>query len=291
MTGNVNDAKGNGEIFRQLHHNGKLLVLPNVWDPIGARLLESLGYPAVATASASIAVSNGYADGENIPFDEVVRILKKIVQSVNIPVSADIESGYTKQNPDLKENIKKLVDTGITGINFEDSNRDLQELVSIKEQCEKIEKIRSIADSTGSHFFINARSDVYIKSHNLPEEEKLKQVIERGQAYKEAGADGFYPITLKNKTGIETVIKEVSLPVNILLIPGVPDFEALNQIGLARLSLGPGFLKIAINAMKNVAEKLLDYEGMNDIKDNPVTSDYLNSLIHSQHEFPQTNKK
>jgi 2-methylisocitrate lyase-like PEP mutase family enzyme len=279
MTENIKDARGNGEIFRQLHHNGKLLVLPNVWDPIGARLLESLGYPAVATASASIAVSNGYADGENIPFDEVLSILKKIVRSVNIPVSADIESGYTRQNPDLKENIKKLIDTGIAGINFEDSHHELQGLVPVKEQCEKIALIRSVAESTGSHLFINARSDVYIKSPNLTEEEKLKQVIERGQGYKEAGADGFYPITLKSKADIETVIKEVSLPVNILLIPGIPDFETLKQIGLARLSLGPGFLKIAINAMKNVSEKLLHYEGMDEIKDNPVTSDYLNSLV------------
>jgi 2-methylisocitrate lyase-like PEP mutase family enzyme len=279
MTENIKDARGNGEIFRQLHHNGKLLVLPNVWDPIGARLLESLGYPSVATASASIAVSNGYADGENIPFDEVLSILKKIVRSVNIPVSADIESGYTRQNPDLKENIKKLIDTGIAGINFEDSHHELQGLVPVKEQCEKIALIRSVAESTGSHLFINARSDVYIKSPNLTEEEKLKQVIERGQGYKEAGADGFYPITLKSKADIETVIKEVSLPVNILLIPGIPDFETLKQIGLARLSLGPGFLKIAINAMKNVSEKLLHYEGMDEIKDNPVTSDYLNSLV------------
>ena len=279
MTENIKDAPGNGEIFRQLHHNGKLLVLPNVWDPIGAKLLESLGYPAVATASASIAVSNGYADGENIPFNEVLSILKKIVRSVNIPVSADIESGYTKQNPGLKENIKKLADTGIAGINFEDSHHELEGLVPVKEQCEKIALIRSVAESTGSPLFINARSDVYIKSPNLPEEEKLKQVIERGQAYKEAGADGFYPITLKNKADIETVIKEVSLPVNILLIPGIPGFETLQQMGLARLSLGPGFLKIAINAMKNVAEKLLHYEGMDQIKENPVTSDYLNSLI------------
>lgn len=274
----INQNSDKGNLLKQLHHNGKLLVLPNVWDPLGAMLLESLGYPAVATASASIALSNGYPDGENIPFSEVLNILEKIVKSVNIPVSADIESGYTKDGSDLKENIKKLADTGIAGINFEDSHHGLKELVSIDEQCEKISLIKTTAESSGSNFFINARSDVYLKADDLPEEEKLRQVIERGKAYKDAGADGFYPMILKKVGHIETVIKEVSLPINILLIPGVPDFETLKKIGLARISLGPGFLKIAIDAMKNVSEKLLHYDGMNQVTENPVTSDYLNNL-------------
>jgi 2-methylisocitrate lyase-like PEP mutase family enzyme len=275
----INQNSDKGYLLNQLHHNGKLLVLPNVWDPLGAMLLESLGYPAVATASASIALSNGYPDGENIPFGEVLNILEKIVKSVNIPVSADIESGYTKDGSDLKENIKKLADTGIAGINFEESNHGLKELDSIDYQCKKISLIKTTAESSGSNFFINARSDVYLKAHDLPEEEKLRQVIERGKAYKDAGADGFYPMILKKVGHIETVIKEVSLPINILLIPGVPDFETLKKIGLARISLGPGFLKIAIDAMKNASEKLLHYEGMNQVTENPVTSDYLNNLV------------
>jgi 2-methylisocitrate lyase-like PEP mutase family enzyme len=268
-----------GKLFNQLHHNGKLLVLPNVWDPISAMLLESLGYPAVATASASIALSNGYADGEKIPFEEVLIILRKIVNSVKIPVSADIESGYAKTNAELEENIKKLIDTGITGINFEDSSHPENKLIAIKEQCEKISIIKKVAIEKGVSLFINARSDVYIKSAGLSEEEKLLESIARGKAYREAGADGFYPIILKEKEAIESIIKEVGLPVNIILIPGIPDFETLKNIGLARLSLGPGFLKTAINAMKNVAEKLLANEGMNEVINNPVTSDYLNDLI------------
>ena len=107
----------------------------------------------------------------------------------------------------------------------------------------------------------------------------MEETIKRGKAYKEAGADGFHPIILKNQKSIERVINEVLLPVNIILIPEIPDFKTLKKIGLSRLSLGPGFLKSAINAMKNIAEKLLVYEGMNEITDNPVKSDYLNSLI------------
>lgn len=279
-----------GKLFYQLHHNGKLLVLPNVWDPLSAILLESLGYPAVATASASIALSNGYADGEKIPFNEVLLILKKIVKSVHIPVSADIESGYAKNNQELRENIKRLIDTGIAGVNFEDSKHDKEGLVPIEEQCEKIALIKKIAAEKGFHFFLNARSDVYLKENNLSEQEKLEETIKRGKAYKEAGADGFYPIILKNQKSIERVINDVLLPVNIILIPEIPDFKTLKKIGLSRLSLGPGFLKSAINAMKNIAEKLLVYEGMNEITDNPVKSDYLNSLIFNKKNHEKENR-
>ena len=266
-------------IFKELHHNEKLLVLPNVWDPLSALLLESLGYKALATASASIAYSNGYHDGENIPFVDVIRILEKIVKSVSIPVSADIESGYARNNSVLEENIKKLIDTGIAGVNFEDSLHDQEGLTPIKEQCEKIALIRKIADQKNSKLFINARADVYLKSKNLTDEEKIEDTIRRGNAYKEAGADGFYPMILKDRTKIERVINEVNLPTNIILLPGIPDFEELQKLKLARLSLGPGFLKIAIKAMKELGEKLLNYEGMEEVQNNPVTGDYLNSLL------------
>jgi 2-methylisocitrate lyase-like PEP mutase family enzyme len=276
-----NTSLQNGDILKQLHHNGKLLVLPNIWDPLGASLLESMGYPAVATASASIAFSNGYPDEEKIPFADLLVILQRIVRQVKIPVTADIERGYAKDDYTLSENIKKLIDTGIAGINIEDGSHDDDSLTAVKLQCKKISLIKNTALSMGTPFFINARTDVYLKGIFSSEKEKLDDVIRRGNAYKDAGADGFYPIFLKTKDGMEAVVKAVALPVNILLLPGVPDFETLQQTGVARLSLGPGFLKIAINAMKNTAEKLLRHTGMNEVKENQVTTAYLNSLIHN----------
>ena len=263
----------------QLHHNGQLLVLPNIWDPLGALMLESIGYKAVATASASIAFSNGYDDGQKISFNDLLLILERIVRSVKVPVTADIESGYAKDNSILKENIKRLVQTGIAGINIEDRDHGEQKLFSIEAQCEKISLIKRTAFEMGSSLFINARTDVFIIENALPHEEKLSDSIVRGKAYKEAGADCFYPIFLKEKESIATIIEEVSLPVNILLLPGIPGFDTLKEIGLARLSLGPGFLKTAINSMKNAAEKLLQFDGMQDITDNPITSGYLKNLI------------
>jgi len=265
--------------LHELHHNTELLVLPNIWNPLSAKLLEDSGYKAVATASASIAFANGYQDGEKIPFDDLIFILKRIVKSVNIPVTADIESGYASNNAVLKENIKRLIDTGIAGINFEDSRHDEQKLFSKEEQSEKISLIKNTAAGNGSNLFINARTDVFIKQNHLSKEEKLAEAIERGKAYKAAGADGFYPIFLKEKLSIKTMIKEVALPVNILMLPGIPDFSELKGIGVARISLGPGFLKYAIKSMKNIAEKLLHHEGMDEITGNPITTDYLKNLI------------
>jgi 2-methylisocitrate lyase-like PEP mutase family enzyme len=279
MSSPNNTALQKGDRLKQLHHNDKLLVLPNIWDPLGALLLESMGYAAVATASASIAFSNGYPDGEKIPFADLLSILQRIVRQVEIPVTADIESGYAKDNHTLSENIKKLIDTGIAGINIEDSSHDDDSLNPVEVQCEKISLVRHTALAMGAPLFINARTDVYLKGSHLSAKEKLDDAIRRGKAYKDAGADGFYPIFLKTKDDMEAVVKAVALPVNILLLPGIPDFETLQKTGVARLSLGPGFLKIAVNAMKNTAEKLLQYDGMDEMKENPVTTAYVNSLI------------
>ena len=274
---NIQPSKG--KILYDLHHNGNLLILPNVWESLGAAMLEDIGYPAVATASGATAFSNGYHDGEKIPFNDLLNILQRIVNSVNVQVTADIESGYAGDNATLAENIRRVIGIGIAGINFEDSHHDEQKLIPIDEQCEKIFLIKKVSTEMGMPLFINARTDVYIKRNNLSDEEKLSQTLLRGKAYKDAGANGLYPIFLKDKNAISTIIKEVDLPVNILLLPGIPNFNELKEIGVARLSLGPGFLKVAINAMKNVAEKLLTFDGMNEITQNPVSMDYLKSLI------------
>ena len=131
----------------------------------------------------------------------------------------------------------------------------------------------------GMPLFLNARTDSYIKNNQLPDKEKLSQTIQRGKAYKEAGADCLYPITLKNRKDYETIIKEVGLPVNILLLPGIPGFSELKEAGVARLSLGGNFIKFVIGKMKNAAEELLNFNGMDEITNSSVTTDYLNKLI------------
>jgi 2-methylisocitrate lyase-like PEP mutase family enzyme len=273
------DQQTKASLFYQLHHNGSMLVLPNIWDPLGALLLQSIGYPAVATASAAIAYSDGYDDGEQIPFDEVLKRLSRIAGRVNVPVTADIESGYADTKDGLRENIKKLIDTGIVGVNIEDGDKQTGLLLPVDIQSERIHLVRAVADEAGIRLFINARTDVYIKGKDYDDDGKLSETIKRGKTYIDAGADCIFPIAVKQIDHIRELTSNLEIPVNILAIPGVPGLKVLNESGVARVSLGPGFQKIAVRAMKNIAENLMIFEGMDEIAANEITSDYLKNLV------------
>lgn len=272
--------KEKAKLFRELHHSGKMLVLPNIWDPLGALLMESLEYPAVATASAPISFSNGYNDGEFIPFNELLALLKKITISVNVPVTADIESGYANGDIQLRENIELLIGTGIAGINIEDTDNKTNNLLSVALQCDRIKLIRKVSDEMGIPIFINARTDVYLHEKSFATKEvKFKEIIKRGHAYKEAGADGFFPVLLRQEKEIIKLIDQLKLPLNILTIPGIPDLKTLNKLGVARVSLGPSLLKITIKAMKDLALQLKDYDGLSFITGNEISTGYLQNLV------------
>ena len=266
--------------FYDLHHADKLLILPNIWDVLGAKLLEDLGYPAIATASASVAYSNGYNDGEIISFADVLLILKKIAGSVNVPVTADVESGYAQNENQLKENIRRLIETGIVGINIEDTDKKTKTLVPAEVQSEKIKLIKDIAREMNVPLFINARTDCFIHEKSFASSQlKLEEAIKRGLAYKAAGADCFYPILARNEDEIKAIVEQVEMPVNIITMPGIPALKVLQEIGVARVSLGPSFLKYALKNMKDLAIKLQSQQGLEDITDNNFTSEYLKHLV------------
>jgi 2-methylisocitrate lyase-like PEP mutase family enzyme len=270
--------------FYDLHHSGKLLILPNVWDCLGANLLESLQYPAIATASASVAFTNGFDDGQRISFDVVLAILKRITGSVSVPVSADIESGFAYNDEQLKQNIKQLLATGIVGINIEDTNNESNSIVPIEVQCEKIKLIKKVSEEMGVSLFINARADVYLRGKDFDTpESKFEEALKRGGAYKAAGANGFYPIGMTRREDIKRMVDQLQMPVNILTIPGIPELSVLNDIRVARVSLGPSFLKIAIKALKNLAIKLQNFEGLSDITENEITSAYVKDLVNKNY--------
>lgn len=269
------------EQFYQLHHTGKLFILPNIWDVLGVKLLESLDYKAIATASASIAYSNGFDDGENIPFENVLSTLKNIVNSTSLPVTADIESCYANDEIQLEKNIKQIIATGIVGINIEDSNHSNHTLNSIEIQCNRIKLIKRVAKEMNASLFINARTDVLLYNNLFSTSEaKLSELMKRGLAYKEAGANCFFPIAIRNEEDIEALVNGLKMPINILALPGIPDFTILDKLGVARVSLGPGLLKYAIKAMKSLATELKEYNGLSLITENEITSNYLKSLIH-----------
>ena len=266
--------------FHQLHHSGKLLILPNIWDCLGALLLEDLGYPAVATASAAVALTNGYDDGENISFDSLLTILTRISGSVAIPVTADIESGFAQDEIQLEKNIEQLLQTGVIGINIEDSDKKTNSLLPPEVQCRRIRLIKNVSEKCKVPLFINARTDVYTKGQEfITPRSRFEETMKRGLAYKDAGADCFFPLAMHEHDEIKKAVKLLQMPINIIIIPGVPELNVLEEIGVARVSLGPSFLKIAIKAMKNLATKLNKQDGLNDIIENEITSDYLKKLV------------
>ena len=270
--------------FYNLHHSGKLLILPNIWDCLGANLLESLHYPAIATASASVAFTNGYDDGQRISFDAVLALVKKIVSSVGIPVSADIESGFAGNDLQLEENTKQLLATGIVGINIEDTDKKTNSILPVETQCEKIKLIKKVSQAVGVPLFVNARADVYLRGKDFDTpESKFEEALKRGRAYKAAGADCFYPIAMTRQEDIKRMVEQLQMPVNVITIPGIPELNVLNEIGVARVSLGPSFLKIAIKAMKNLALKLQNLEGLSDITENEITSAYVKDLVNKNY--------
>ena len=279
---NIQQQQDKARRFLDLHHSGKLVLFPNIWDPLGAALLEDLNFPAIATASASVAFSNGYDDGQNIPFTSLLTLLERIVNSVSVPVSADIESGFAETDADLKQNIRLLLEAGIVGINVEDTDKKTDSLLSVELASQRIKLIRQTSEEVGIPLFINARSDVYIRGKGFDTPvAKIEESLKRGFAYKAAGADCFYPITMSRKEDIQRTVDELKMPVNVVIMDGIPELKILNEMGVARVSLGPGFLKIAIQSMKKLAIKLQNLEGMDEIVKNEITSPYLKSLVNN----------
>jgi 2-methylisocitrate lyase-like PEP mutase family enzyme len=264
------------ERFRAQHHSGRILILPNIWDSMGAKLMELAGYPSVATASVATAVSNGYADGENIPFAQLLNIVSKIVSAVELPVTVDIERGFADNIKQLKENIKLLIENGGVGINLEDSKPDHKGLYNIDDQCRKIEAVRETGIQTGVPIVINARTDIFLLKI---EENAVSQAIERGRAFKTAGADCFYPILINNYEDVSRITGEVGIPVNVNLLKPISDLRHLEKIGVARVSVGPQLLYHVLTTMKQVAESLLQYDSTVFFSRELISRGFLDRLV------------
>ena len=242
--------------FADLHVKGDPLIIFNVWDAGTAKAVAEVGAKAVATGSYAVALANGFNDGENIPLDLVLENLRRIVASVDLPVSLDFEGGYSAEPEKLRNNIAEVIKAGAIGINFEDSVVGGEGLYPIDQQSERIRAIRQAADEKSIPLFINARADVVLP---LPTDQHTEshrdQLIERAQAYAEAGASGFFAPGLVNPDFIGKLCEASPLPVNILVWPGVPSATQLASLGVARISYGGGSYRTAIGAFREAAQK------------------------------------
>src|SRR5262249_3694208 len=231
--------KDKAEAFRKLHLKGSPLILFNIWDAGSARMVEQAGAKAIATSSWSVAAANGFADGEKIPFTAALGNLERIAATVNLPVSIDLESGYTTDHAVLIENIRKVIAVGAIGINFEDQIVGGEGLHPVEDQCARIRAIREAADQTSIPLFINARTDVFLKSYPAKHDEaQLDQAVRRAEAYARAGASGLFAPGLRDPGLIKNLCELSPIPVNIMVLPDTPSSKDLAQFGVARISYG-----------------------------------------------------
>jgi 2-methylisocitrate lyase-like PEP mutase family enzyme len=252
--------KEKAELFLKFHQEKEILVLLNSWDIGSSKLIEASGYKAIATTSMGIAASLGYPDCQIIQLSEMIGAITGIVNAVKIPVTVDIEAGYGNNLNEIITSVKKIIATGIVGINIEDSIDLNPILIDEMEFCERISAIRALSDSMGFHLVINARTDSFYTSLSSPRE-KLFESIKRGNKYREAGADCIFVQPVWEKETISTLVKEIDAPINILSNPTIgagmpPSVSELQDLGVARLSLGSSLMKATLALIKKVADEL-----------------------------------
>jgi 2-methylisocitrate lyase-like PEP mutase family enzyme len=235
--------------FRGLHQEG-FLILANAWDASSARLIESLGARAIATTSAAVAWSHGYADGDVLPVPLLLATVRAIVRVIRVPLSVDAEGGYSDDPAAVGQTIAAILEAGAVGINIEDGTGTPDLL------CAKVEEAKSAAQRLGVDLFVNARTDVYLRQL-VPEARRLEETLERAARYREAGADGIFVPGLADSAGIRAVAAAVPLPLNVLAMPGLPVAAALASLGARRLSAGSGLARAALGRTAAVAAAFL----------------------------------
>ncbi|CAN5568443.1 isocitrate lyase/phosphoenolpyruvate mutase family protein [soil metagenome] len=245
-------------LLKELHIKGKPLILFNVWDAGSARAIQEIGAKAIATGSWSVAAAQGYADGQKLPLDLALANLKRIVASVDLPVTIDLEGGYGDSANELQESVTRAIQAGAVGINFEDQIVGGTALYSMEGQRARIEAIREAAEQATIPLFINARTDIFLKadpaSHS---EEHLEEAARRATTYAEAGASGFFAPGLRNAKYIEKLCESSVLPVNIMVMPDVPSAKQLAELGVARISYGPGPYRLVMETLREAGRKAL----------------------------------
>jgi 2-methylisocitrate lyase-like PEP mutase family enzyme len=263
--------------FRSLHDAAAPLALANAWDGASARLVEATGAPAVATTSAGVAWSLGAADGDQLDRDQAMAAIARIVASVSVPVTADIETGFGDTAAEVGETIKQVIAAGAVGVNLEDVHPEsMSALRPTLEQAERIAAARAAADSAGIPLFINARIDAYLRGVG-PESTRFQETLDRASAYLEAGADGIFVPGVTDQAVITSLTEGIAAPVNILVEPGSPTVAELSKCGVARVSLGSAVAEAAYAVVRRTAEQLIttgtyatqaesvDYQDFNDL--------------------------
>jgi 2-methylisocitrate lyase-like PEP mutase family enzyme len=234
----VSSAAPRAVRLRELHRPGRPLVLPNIWDAAGATLVERAGFGAVATSSAAVAGSLGYADHHGAPVQEMFAAAGRVARAVSVPVTVDAEAGYGLPAGEL---VDRLLALGASGCNLEDTDHGAGGQADPARQARWLAEVRAAA---GDRLVVNARVDDFLQAPDAPEQDLLPAALERARRYQDAGADCVYPIAAREPATIAAFVA-LGRPVNALPRPGGPDIAALAGLGVARVSLAAGLWRVA----------------------------------------------
>ncbi len=273
----------------ELHHAATPLVLINAWDAASAAMVEHCGLPAVATSSAACANALGYADGQHVPWNDMLALIKSIARSVSVPVTADIESGFAADAKQLETSIAQVIQAGAVGVNLEDAlpgQEHFGPLFPLPEQIERIQAARRAADRLNIHLVINARVDAYWQSGVAPDQ-ALRSTLERASAYLKAGGDCIFVPGLRNPDHIRTLVDHLhGAPINILAGPGVPSLPELARLGIKRVSYGSGPHRAAMGLLRRIATEARTTGTFNALTEGAVPYAEMNGLFGSPKSRP-----
>jgi 2-methylisocitrate lyase-like PEP mutase family enzyme len=264
----------------ELHHGEQPLVLVNAWDAASACIVEQMGFPAVATTSAGVANALGYADGQYVPWAEMVAAIRKICQAVSTPVTADIESGFAQNEDGLRRSITQVIEAGAVGVNLEDvrPGGEHESLFPLPEQLARIRAVRDESEKLKLHLVINARTDAFWLKGQSPQV-AMENTLARGKAYLDAGADCVFVPGLRDPEKIRMFVDAWKAPINILAGAGVPSIPELAKLGIKRVSFGSGPMRAAMGLLRKIGEEAKSQGTYTAMADLAVPYDELNALL------------
>lgn len=268
----MSQSRNSAQVFRRLHQGPDVLRLANCWDAASARLVESLGAKAIATTSAGLAWSNGYPDGDVMPLDRLAAAVETIARVIKIPLSVDMEGGYAQDVAGVADSVARVIDAGGVGCNLEDGRGSADTL------CAKIEQAKKGAARRDIDFWVNARTDVYLRKL-APPDKRVAETIARAGRYRDAGADSVFVPGLADPNEISAIVQAIACPLNVLAWPGLPDAAELAKLGVRRLSAGAGISEAVWGRAASLARQFLS-EGRSDVPaDDAMDFDAMNALF------------
>lgn len=260
-------------LLRSLHRPGKPLVLINVWDAVSARIIEQVGFPALATTSAGIAWLEGYADGERISRERMLADVARVTRAVNLPVTADLEAGYGASLEAATATAEGAIEAGAVGLNFEDWDSQRQALQELDAHLERIQAIRKSGDEKDVPLVINARTDVFLNDVGDSDAWRLQEAVRRANAYLEAGADCAFVPGVTDERTIAALAAQIQGPINVLAGPATPSVQRLSELGVARISVGASAMAYVLTQLHQIA---------NDVKETGRFDFSAKRLSHAQ---------